>query len=158
MNDVSVSVRLTKWWVMADTTRSRQKPFLSSGKPATSFHLPMRMKISQFVVIAVSIFLLLVGGTAWVGAERLGAQHEITLAKLEKTDSTQWVAALDAVHRPLAESSVAALLTMTTTLGKALWVIKSLGACLTVSALCLLVLGLKARRQIGDAHLATRGQ
>jgi hypothetical protein len=103
----------------------------------------MRMKISQFVVIAVSIFLLLVGGTAWVGAERLGAQHEITLAKLEKTDSTQWVAAL---------------LTMTTTLGKALWVIKSLGACLTVSALCLLVLGLKARRQIGDAHLATRGQ
>lgn len=101
----------------------------------------MRLKISQFVVIAVSIFLLLVGGTAWVGAERLGAKHEITLAKLEKTDSTQWVAALDAVHRPLAESSVATLLTMTTTLGKALWVIKSLGACLTVSALCLLVLG-----------------
>jgi hypothetical protein len=118
----------------------------------------MRMKISRFVVIAVSIFLLLVGGTAWVGAERLGAQHEITLAKLEKTDSTKWMAALDAVHRPLAESSVAALMTMTTTLGKALWVIKSLGACLTVSALCLLVLGARPTRQIDNAHLATSGQ
>lgn len=110
------------------------------------------MKISRYVVVAVSIFLLLVGGTAWLGAERLGAHHKITLAELEKTDSTKWVTALDAIHRPLAESSVAALMKMTTALGKALWAIKSLGACLTVSALCLLVLSLQPRRSIHVAE------
>jgi hypothetical protein len=113
------------------------------------------MKISLFVVIGVSIFLLLVGGTAWIGVERVEGRFEINHAGLDATKSAEWVTALDDVHRPLAEANVAALLKMSTTMGRALWVIKTLGACLVVSAVCLLVLGVQRLRQIGDARVKT---
>lgn len=111
------------------------------------------MKIRRFVIIVFSLFLLLVGGAAWVGVERVEGTFEDTLARLEATDATQWVTSLETTHRPQAEANLTALVKMTTTLGKALWVIKALGACLTVSALCLLVLvlGLSQRGPIDDA-------
>lgn len=96
---------------------------------------------------------MLLGGTAWIGAERFEGRVEITLAGLEAADSAKWVSELDAAHRPLAEANVTALSKMTNTMGKALWVIKTLGACLTVSAGCLLVFGVQRLRQIADARV-----
>lgn len=111
------------------------------------------MKISLYLMIAVSICLLLIGGMTWIGAERIEGRFETTMAALGVSDSAKWVSELDAVHRPLAEASVTALSKMTTTMGKSLWVIKILGACLVVSALCLLVLGVQRLRQIDDSRV-----
>ncbi len=105
------------------------------------------MKISLYLMIAVSICLLLIGGMAWIGAERIEGRFEATMAALGSSGSARWVSELDADHRPLAEANVTALSKMTTTMGKALWVIKTLGVCLVASALCLFVLGVQRLRQ-----------
>lgn len=39
------------------------------------------MKIRRFVIIVFSLFLLLVGGAAWVGVERVEGTFEDTLAR-----------------------------------------------------------------------------
>lgn len=83
-----------------------------------------------------------------MGAERVEGRFNTTLTKLTDANSSAWIGALEAAHQPLAESNLAALVKTTTAMGKALWVIKTLGAFLTLSAVCLLVLGLQQPRQV----------